>query len=102
MPPHTPPRIGASVGWTADRVRIKQMKKVAICTTAHWPDLREAHYLSQYAPEHAVNPLVSEKRPEKFGIGITSKMRIVQLQGDTVIRAGTFTRAQFWKDGQPM
>ncbi|MPQ71493.1 hypothetical protein GC387_33380 [Pseudomonas sp. MWU12-2323] len=59
-------------------------------------------YLTQHAPELAVNPLVSDKRPEMFGIGITSKMKVVQLQGHTVIRAGTFTRVQFWKDGKPI
>jgi hypothetical protein len=59
-------------------------------------------YLEQSAPELAVNPLVSDQRPEMFGIGITSKMKVVQLQGHSVIKAGAFSRVQFWKDGQPV
>jgi hypothetical protein len=58
-------------------------------------------YLAQYAPELTVNPLVSDQRPEMFGIGITGKMKVTQLLSHPVIKAGTFTRVQFWKDGQP-
>lgn len=56
-------------------------------------------YLSEYGADLAVNPLVSDKRPDCFGIGITSKMKVVQLHGQTVIKAGAFSRVQYWKDG---
>lgn len=59
-------------------------------------------YMQHIAPGQALNPLVSDKRPEKFGIGITGKMKLVQLQGQTLIKAGKWLRVQFWKDGSPL
>ncbi|HBO2935215.1 TPA: hypothetical protein L4R50_000211 [Pseudomonas aeruginosa] len=49
-----------------------------------------------------VNPLVSNARPERFGLGITNKMKLVTLHGQTVIKAGRFSRVQFWVSGKPV
>jgi hypothetical protein len=49
-----------------------------------------------------VNPLVSDARPERFGLGITNKMKLVTIQGQTVIKAGRFSRIQFWVSGKPV
>ena len=60
----------------------------------------------KYASEHkaavAINPVVDDNRPQQFGIGITTKMKLVSLQGQIVIRAGAFARVQYWKEGQPV
>ncbi len=58
-------------------------------------------YLSSEATGLSVNPLVSDARPERFGIGITNKMKLVTIQWQTVIRAGRFSRVQFWVGGKP-
>lgn len=49
-----------------------------------------------------VNSLVSADRPDHFGLGITTKYKIVNLHGESVIKAGRFTRVQLWKEGQPL
>ena len=59
-------------------------------------------YQSALSTEMAVNPLVSDSRPDRFGLGITNKMKLVTIQGQTVIKAGRFSRVQFWVGGKPV
>ncbi|MEN1648456.1 hypothetical protein AAIH51_33530, partial [Pseudomonas aeruginosa] len=59
-------------------------------------------YQSALSTEMAVNPLVSDSRPDRFGLGITNKMKLVTIQGQTVIKAGRFSRVQYWVGGKPV
>lgn len=58
-------------------------------------------YLEQSGQDRHVNTLVTTKRPDLFGLGVTNKMKILELHGEVVVRAGRFTRVHWWKHGAP-
>ncbi|MFL1449265.1 hypothetical protein ACI77O_12790 [Pseudomonas tritici] len=59
-------------------------------------------YLKHVQPGHELNHLVSDTKPELFGIGIATKMKLVHFQGQQLIKAGAWLRVRFWKDGSPV
>lgn len=71
---------------------------VQVCPFIVMPKFK---YASEYPVTAAINQHVDDNRPEQFGIGITTKMKLVSLQGQTVIKAGAFARVRYWKEGHP-
>lgn len=49
-----------------------------------------------------LNPLVTTQKPDVFGLGITTKYRLVDIQGNIVVKAGLFSSVQYWRDGSPV
>ena len=43
---------------------------------------------------------MSDKRPERFGLGITGSYRLVQVNGDTLINAAMFRTVRYWTQGE--
>lgn len=72
---------------------------LAVCPFLAMPKFS---YLNVSDDKHHVNHLVSTNRPDTFGIGITTKYKVIELQGEMIIKAGSFTRVQFWTDGKPV
>lgn len=58
-------------------------------------------YLKQHG--HPVREIegVSDNRPDRFGLGMTSKYKLVQLpQGDIAIWADEFISVEWWQNGE--